>query len=120
MTRVLPDPTLTGARPPNEEGMHDDQTHAARPADEGAAAWYARPELAGPWRISACAEHGRELERHRFACVGAVVDSPGRPARRAESCAVCRQPELLREVERCTCEHDSSRCPAHQNLGCGG
>jgi hypothetical protein len=100
--------------------MDTDLRDDRKRGDGGAAAWYARPELAGPWRISACAEHGRMLERHRFEKVGAVVDFPGRTSRPAESCAVCHQPGLLREVERCTCEHDSARCPEHQNVGCGG
>jgi hypothetical protein len=83
-------------------------------------AWYARAEVAGAWRISACAPHGGELRRHRFTHIGAQVDTPGRPARRAEQCEVCRKPELLDEVKRCTCETDTARCPAHQNVGCGG
>ncbi len=81
--------------------------------------WYARSELAGPWRISACAEHGRELERHRFEPVGVTVTGPAGP-RVARSCAVCGEPGLLDEVERCTCEHDTAHCPVHQNVGCGG
>ena len=76
--------------------------------------WYARAELAGPWRIPACRAHGRMLEAHRFS----PADPP--PGRDAARCAVCERPELLREVERCTCEYDSARCPEHQNLGCGG
>ena len=76
--------------------------------------WFARAELAGPWRIPACREHGRMLQAHRFA----TADRP--PGRDAARCAVCERPELLREVERCTCEYDSARCPEHQNLGCGG
>lgn len=83
-------------------------------------AWYARAEVAGQWRIPACERHGEELQRHRFTRVGAQVDTPGQTARRAERCEVCRKPELLEEVERCTCETDTARCPAHQNIGCGG
>ena len=86
----------------------------------GAVAWYAREELPGPWRIAACAEHGRDLERHRFAYAGARVDDAGGGSREAGSCTVCRRPETLAEVARCTCEHDTARCPAHQNIGCGG
>lgn len=83
-------------------------------------AWYARTEVAGAWRISACEAHGGELQRNRFTPVGELVDTPGRKARRAERCEVCAKPELLHEVERCTCETDTARCPAHQNVGCGG
>lgn len=83
-------------------------------------AWYARPEVAGTWRIAACAEHGRELERHRFAFGGARVAGLVGAPREARSCAVCERPETLAEVERCTCEVDSARCPVHQNIGCGG
>lgn len=80
--------------------------------------WYARPELPGPWRMRACPEHGRVLERHRFERAGAA--GRGERAGGAEACALCGHPELLREVEICTCEYDSARCPAHQNIGCGG
>lgn len=78
--------------------------------------WYARPELPGPWRMRACPEHGRALERHRFR----RIPGAGGAARGAGECALCGHPELLREVELCTCELDSARCPAHQNVGCGG
>ena len=90
---------------------------SAREAAIGGEAWYARAEPAGPWRVSACPEHGRELERHRFRLLGATAEFPGGTA---GPCAVCRRPALLAEVERCTCEFDSARCPEHQNLGCGG
>lgn len=86
----------------------------------GGIAWYARRELAGPWRIAACAEHGQELERHRFANVGTRVEGAGGHSREAVLCAVCQRPETLGEVARCTCEFDSARCPEHQNIGCGG
>lgn len=82
--------------------------------------WYARPELAGPWILPACAEHGRSLERHRFRRQGPTLDRPGLGIRTAERCDICRDPSLLEEVERCECEHDPARCPVHQNVGCGG
>ena len=87
---------------------------------QGEVAWYARPEAAGTWRIPACEPHGGELLRHRFARVGREVQSRAAAIRTAESCEICRKPELLEEVERCTCETDTARCPAHQNVGCGG
>lgn len=83
-------------------------------------AWYVRDELAGAWRIAACPEHGRALERHRFRKVGPEVELPGGRVRRAGSCEPCRRVETLEEVDRCTCENDPARCPVHQNIGCGG
>lgn len=88
--------------------------------DRDGIAWYARYELASPWRISACPDHGANLGRHHFTKIGARAEFPGGAVRTADFCAICRQPEILSEVERCTCETDSARCPAHQNLGCGG
>ena len=82
-------------------------------------AWYARRERAGPWRIAACGEHGRALEAHRFERAGTIAPGPGGAPRAAVACSVCDRPDLLGEVERCTCEHDTARCPEHQNLGCG-
>ena len=79
-----------------------------------AVAWYARAELPGPWRMAVCREHASVLEAHRFA---SFTPPSGRLA---VSCAVCDRPELLAEIERCTCEHDAARCPSHQNVGCGG
>lgn len=89
------------------------------PATARAVEWYARSELAGPWRIAACEVHGRTLAAHRFERAGAVVRGAGQTPRAAAECSVCERPELLREVERCTCEYDAARCPEHQNLGCG-
>ena len=87
---------------------------------DGTIGWYARRELAGPWRISACRWHGRELERHRFRYLGESLEKEhGQMSRLAEHCAICRRPELAGEVERCTCEEDSARCPEHHNRGCG-
>jgi len=100
--------------------MNGERTGSPEPEDDRALAWYARPEQPGPWRMRACPEHGRVLERHRFRRLGAAEPAPGDPGRGAGECALCGHPELLREVELCTCEHDSARCPAHQNVGCGG
>ena len=86
----------------------------------GEIAWYARAEPAGAWRIAACAEHGRALEGHRFAHAGRWAHGPGSLTREARDCYLCREPQLLDEVARCACEHDSARCPVHQNVGCGG
>lgn len=99
--------------------MAVEEARAPEAAGEGEA-WYARAEPAGPWRISACLRHGRELERHRFRWLGATAEFPGPSVRSAGRCAICSRPALLAEVERCTCEFDSARCPEHQNLGCGG
>lgn len=82
--------------------------------------WYVRQEPAGPWRIAACPEHGAALERHRFQQAGARVELGGGRLREAPACYLCQNPELMDEVERCTCEVDAGRCPAHQNIGCGG
>lgn len=74
--------------------------------------WYSRPELAGPWRVALCEDHGRALEVHRFRRIAAPGD------RQASGCAVCLDADLLRTVENCTCETDTGRCPEHSNLGC--
>jgi hypothetical protein len=96
--------------------MNGEGIGSPEPDDGRDLAWYARPELPGPWRIRACREHGRALERHRFRRLDAAAPARGG----AGECALCGHPQLLREVELCTCEHDSARCPAHQNVGCGG
>jgi len=83
-------------------------------------AWYARSEASGTWTIPACPAHGSTLEVHRFARMGRGLERPGIGTRIAERCELCRKPELMDEIERCTCESEPWRCPAHQNLGCGG
>jgi hypothetical protein len=103
------------------EGISDRRIEEMkREQSQADVAWYARPELPGPWRMRACREHGPALERHRFERVDAAGAGAGDPARDAGECALCGHPEFLREVELCTCEYDSARCPAHQNVGCGG
>ena len=82
--------------------------------------WYVRQEPAGPWRIAACEPHGAALQAHRFVPAGAAVELSGGRLREATECYLCRTPELLHEVEGCSCETDSARCPVHQNIGCGG
>ncbi|HWV57945.1 MAG TPA: hypothetical protein VNZ57_10865 [Longimicrobiales bacterium] len=83
-------------------------------------AWYSRPELSGAWTIPACAIHGALLEAHRFLHRGRTLDRPGIGPRAAERCEICRDPGIIEQVESCTCEREPWRCPAHQNLGCGG
>lgn len=84
-----------------------------RPAKMDAALrWYARPEVAGPWRLALCDAHAAALESYRFL----PIDAP--EGRELRSCAVCERPDLLRVVENCTCESDAGRCPEHSNLGC--
>lgn len=77
--------------------------------------WYSRPELPGPWVVAACPEHGRFLEAHRFMRGEA-------PANRKlpDRCALCDRPEMIEEIEACTCERDTAGCPAHRIIGCGG
>ena len=82
--------------------------------------WYARSEAPGRWTIPACPAHGAILEQHRFGRLGRALERPGIGTRIAERCEVCGKPELMDEIERCTCESEPWRCPAHQNLGCGG
>ena len=74
--------------------------------------WYARTEVAGPWRLALCEAHAAVLAPFRFE----GIDAPA--GREARDCAVCDRPDLLRVVENCTCETDAGRCPEHQNLGC--
>lgn len=98
--------------------MVEQEAHAAvgeRPRGagaDGALRWYARQEVAGPWRVALCEEHAAALRPHRFE----RIETPeGRVAR---GCAVCENDDLLRVVENCTCETDAARCPEHSNLGC--
>jgi hypothetical protein len=96
--------------------MQREPIGSSEPVIQDAVSWYARAEIPGPWRIQACREHGVLLERNHFE----RLTSHDPLARGADSCAICRDPALLQEVDRCTCEYDPARCPAHQNIGCGG
>lgn len=101
-------------------GVHEARLSARAAADRSLAGdglalqWYARQQESEPWHIAACREHGRELRRYHFRPVGTRLVYVGQPPLEVEFCAVCLNPEILRDVERCTCETAPSRCPLHR------
>lgn len=73
--------------------------------------WYHRPELRGPWTISACDKHGGELAPFGF--VRGWPTTQADPDFYPPGCAVCLGSLELGELARCSCVETPEACPLH-------